>query len=345
MAVGLLWRGDVEAREAGIAANARLRPIFEAFADLGVVAEAVVYAEECEDEIRQQLSQVDGVLVWVDPISGDRDRSRLDPLLRDVARTGVWVSAHPDVILAMGTKEVLSRTRDIGWSADVHLCRGLEDLASELPARLAYGPRVLKPSRGNGGIGVWKVSAIAGDERAVRVQHARDRDTVTENLDLAAFVERCRPFFDAGGCVVDQAFQPRVNEGMIRCYFVQHELVGFARQVHEDPTAEVFGLPAAKTMYAAGEPEFQLLRSKVEREWVPAMQHSLGITTGSLPALWDADFLYGPKTADGEDSYVLCEINASAVTPFPPQAVPRLARATIAAIAEWSRMPSWSPRL
>jgi len=47
------------------------------------------------------------VLVWVNPIEQGLDRSRLDPLLRDVAATGVFVSAHPDVILRMGTKEVL----------------------------------------------------------------------------------------------------------------------------------------------------------------------------------------------------------------------------------------------
>jgi hypothetical protein len=119
---------------------------------------------------------------------------------------------------------------------------------------------------------------------------------------------------------------------MIRCYFVQDELVGFARQVHEDPTGEVFGIPAAKTMYAPAEPAFHLLRSQVEHEWVPAMQRCLGIVTASLPVIWDADFLYGPKTGDGDDTYVLCEINVSSVTPFPPQAVPKLARATVAGI-------------
>jgi hypothetical protein len=119
---------------------------------------------------------------------------------------------------------------------------------------------------------------------------------------------------------------------MIRCYFVQDELVGFARQVHEDPTGEVFGIPSAKTMYAAAEPAFQFLRSKVEHEWVPAMQRCLGIVAASLPVLWDADFLYGAKTDDGKDSFVLCEINVSSVAPFPPQAVPKLARATVACI-------------
>ena len=37
-----------------------------------------------------------------------KTRAVLDPLLRDVAARGPWVSAHPDVILKMGVKEVLA---------------------------------------------------------------------------------------------------------------------------------------------------------------------------------------------------------------------------------------------
>jgi len=52
----------------------------------------------------------------------------------------------------------------------------------------------------------------------------------------------------------------------------------------------------------------------------------LGIETGSLPIVWDADFLYGPRTASGEDSYVLCEINVSSVFAIPDQAPAAIAR-------------------
>ena len=44
---------------------------------------------------------MDAVLVWVDPIVGGEDRSTLDALLREVAASGVYVSAHPDTILAL----------------------------------------------------------------------------------------------------------------------------------------------------------------------------------------------------------------------------------------------------
>jgi hypothetical protein len=60
---------------------------------------------------------LDGVLVWVDPIHQGKTRAVLDPRLREIAARGPWVSAHPDVILKMGVKEVLYRTRHLGWAA------------------------------------------------------------------------------------------------------------------------------------------------------------------------------------------------------------------------------------
>ena len=74
---------------------------------------------------------------------------------------------------------------------------------------------------------------------------------------------------------------------------------------------------------------FQALRRKMESEWTPQMMKVLGIGAESLPIIWDADFLYGPRTAAGEDTYVLCEINVSSVFAIPdaaPAAIARLAR-------------------
>jgi hypothetical protein len=72
----------------------------------------------------------------------------------------------------------------------------------------------------------------------------------------------------------------------------------------------------------------------LESDWIPAMQQLLDLPTERLPAIWDADFLYGPKTESGDDTYVLCEINVSAVFPFPDQAIAKLAQATATAIAD-----------
>ena len=64
----------------------------------------------------------------------------------------------------------------------------------------------------------------------------------------------------------------------------------------------------------------------MEREWVPQLCRELSLDADSLPVIWDADFLYGPKTPSGDDTYVLCEINVSAVYPFPDEALQPLAQ-------------------
>ena len=66
----------------------------------------------------------------------------------------------------------------------------------------------------------------------------------------------------------------------------------------------------------------------MEREWLPDLCATLGLDRASLPLIWDADLLYGPKTPTGEDTYVLCEINVSSVFPFPDSALEPLAVAT-----------------
>ena len=191
--IAILWRGDHAARSAATPQNNRFHRVFEELAALGIRAEPAVYADEFADEVREQLLAVGGVLVWVDPIHEGQTREALDALLRDVASRGPWVSAHPDVILKMGVKEVLHRTKHLGWGTDTHLYRTPDAFRDAFPSRLrSAGPRVLKQNRGNGGQGVWKVEMVsvpAGAAAMVHVLHAR-RGSVVEAMPLEAFMTR-----------------------------------------------------------------------------------------------------------------------------------------------------------
>jgi hypothetical protein len=93
------------------------------------------------------------------------------------------------------------------------------------------------------------------------------------------------------------------------------------------------GLPAPKTMFPPDHPQFASLRDQLETQWLPAMLQRVEVPVANLPALWDIDFLLGPKTDDGDDTYVLCEINASCITPFPPETPAKLASATLSRLA------------
>src|SRR5579871_66911 len=134
--VAILSRGDATARRDGTPQNSRFAHLFEALADLGITGRPAIYDESFAEEVREQLLAADGVLVWVNPIQDGRNRAALDALLREVAARGVWVSAHPDVILKMGTKEVLHRTRMMSWGCDTVLYRTVEAMRAELPLRL-----------------------------------------------------------------------------------------------------------------------------------------------------------------------------------------------------------------
>jgi hypothetical protein len=335
-----LWSGDREARRSVVPSSTRLAGIFAALNAVGIQAEPAVYADEMADEVREQILGLDGVLVWVDPIVNGRNRSVLDALLREVSARGAWVSTHPDVILKMGVKEVLHRTKHLGWGTDTQLYRDRRSLYEEFPPRLqSAGPRVLKQNRGNGGQGVWKVELPmppASDSALVRVLHAL-RGSVPEELPLGDFLRRCEVYFDAGGCIIDQPFQPRLPEGMIRCYLSGGKVVGFGHQLikalipppaagPDSPEAQ----PGPRIMHPADAPAFQALRAQMEGEWTPQMMCVLDIDAGSLPVLWDADFLYGPRTASGDGTFVLCEINVSSVIPFPEQAPTTVAHTVLA---------------
>jgi len=322
--VAILSRGDAAARREATSQSGRFVDVFEALAAVGVEGRPAVYDESFADAVREELLAVDGVLVWVNPIQDGRTRAGLDALLRDVAAQGVWVSAHPDVILKMGTKEVLYRTRSIGWGSDTALYQTASAMRAELPARLAAGPRVIKRNRGNGGQGVWKVEKLPTSSMIKVLDATRD---APEELTLDDFLRRCAEYFESGS-VIDQAFQPRLSEGVVRCYMAGDRCAGFG---HHKVKALVDS-PAARSeagprLYSSNaDPRFQRLRRLMEDEWTPQLTSLLDIARGDLPAIWDADFMLGPVQADGSDSYVLGEINVSSVHPYPNEAPVEIAR-------------------
>src|SRR5947209_19815718 len=185
--IAILWRGDEVARRSANPDTSRFKAVFAALADVGVNAEPVVYEDDVADAVREQLVTFDGVLVWVNPIHEGHGRANLDALLRAVAARGVWVSAHPDVILKMGTKEVLYRTRTMSWGCDTALYRTAEAMRAELPARLAAGPRVIKRNRGNGGEGVCKVETLASPGTRAMGRGLDATKEAPEDLMLDAF--------------------------------------------------------------------------------------------------------------------------------------------------------------
>jgi hypothetical protein len=287
----------------------------------GIAVEAAVYHDDFCAEVEAQLSRLRGVLVWHNPIEGGRTRERLDAMLRRVAARGVFVSAHPDTILRMGTKDVLVEVRDLPFGSDTHRVDSIAHLKAELPQRLARGPRVLKQHRGHSGIGVWRVAQE--DVGTFAVRHAQ-RGASEEHGPFSLVLERLAPYFEGGGHMVDQAWQTRLAEGMVRAYLVRDRVAGFGHQavnaLYPAAAGEAAPQPGPRLYSGPDDARFQLLRRRLEGEWVALLAGRLGLSPDHLPVLWDADFMLGEVVQPAQERYVLCEINVSSVAPYPESA-------------------------
>jgi hypothetical protein len=148
-----------------------------------------------------------------------------------------------------------------------------------------------------------------------------------EDLPLDDFIERCVEYFQDGS-IVDQPYQRRLADGVVRCYMAGDRCAGFGHQkvkaLVDAPAAREAAGPRFYTSNA--DPRFQRLRRLMEDEWTPQLIALLEIELRDLPMIWDADFMLGSTDADGADSYVLGEINVSSVFPMPGEAPADIAR-------------------
>ncbi|HEX4982574.1 MAG TPA: Cj0069 family protein, partial [Ilumatobacteraceae bacterium] len=201
-----------------------------------------------------------------------------------------------------------------------------DQLGDELLERLAQGPRVLKQHRGHSGIGVWRVELTADDSRLV-VRPAQ-RGSVEARIDVATLRDFLRPYFDAdaGGHLIDQAWQPRIGDGMMRAYLVGTEVVGFGHQAVNARHPDI-AQPGPRHYHGPNEPAFQPLRTSLESGWITMMCETVGLETHRVPLLWDCDFMHGDPQPDNPNGYVLCEVNVSSVAPYPPSAIEPLVNA------------------
>jgi hypothetical protein len=337
--VALLYPGDRTARDQADPAQSRFAALFSAFAATGVHAVPAVYHDDFADEVAAQLQGVQVVLVWCNPIEGGRRRERLDALLRELAAAGTLVSAHPDTILRLGTKDVLVETRDLPFGSDVHRVDSLDQLAAQLPARLQRGARVLKQHRGHSGIGIWRVESLGGDASTgpLRLRHAQ-RGSEEETVSLADLLQRMAPYFEPaqGGHMVDQAWQPRLAEGMVRAYLVGDRVTGFGLQAVNalHPTDQQ---PGPRLYHGPELAPLQSLKQRLESGWIELLRQRVGLAREQLPLLWDCDFMLGDSAPDQEQAYVMCEVNVSSVSPFPPSSIAPLVQAVQAMLSTGPR--------
>lgn len=305
----------------------KYKDLANAFLSKGFDVQSVLYNDQLIDQLYSYLLNFDAVLVWVNPIEQGKDRRKLDSLLVKVFNKGCFVSTHPEVILKMGTKDVLYKTKDIGWGGETKMYASYEDFVVQFPESLQQsGIKVLKQYRGNGGNGVYKIIKGSSDKEVI-VIHAKNSNEAKTFL-WSDFYNEFKPYFSNNGLLIEQEWNDHLANGMVRCYLSGNKVAGFGYQeinaLYELTTNDVkTSVPPSKRYYFTQNCGlFSDLKQIMETSWVPQLQEKLAIADQMMPIIWDADFFINAinsNTAVGK--YTLCEINVSCVSPFPPSSI------------------------
>lgn len=300
----------------------KYRDLAVAFTSQGFDVCSVLYSDEKAAALADTLSAFDAVLVWVNPIEQGKDRRQLDTLLTGVAVRGCFVSTHPEVILKMGTKDVLYTTKDMDWGGDTKIYVSFDDFKLRFPASLqTSGTRILKQYRGNGGNGVYKICEGPADDEVTVVHAIAGNEKKIMSLD--EFFTEFKAFFHDEAMLIDQEWNTHISNGMLRCYLTGTKVAGFGYQ-EINALYEWNGIaipPGKRYYYTENCGLFSDLKAIMENKWVPELQKMLAIRNEMMPVIWDADFFINTINGPAAGKYTLCEINVSCVSPFPPSAV------------------------
>ncbi len=291
------------------------------FNEKGFDVDSVIYHDSIAHKLAKELTRYKAILVWVNPLEKGHDRKILDALLTELTDKGCFISAHPDTILKLGTKEVLYSLRETEFGGDIKLYRSFEDFKQKfLLSKELTGIRILKPYRGNGGNGVFKIDASNYKNNRIGLTHAKNADE-ERIVTIDDFFNEFEASFATNDMLIDQEWNHNITNGMVRCYLTGAKVTGFGYQ-------EVNALypgksPSQRYYFSEDCGLFIDLRNIMETKWVPLLQEITGVKNEMLPVIWDADFFINKvNTEDTGKKYSLCEINASCVSPFPESAIP-----------------------
>jgi hypothetical protein len=282
--------------------------------------DSVLYHDSIADRLATDLLKYNAILVWVNPIEQQNDRKILDKLLVNLASQGCFVSAHPDTILKIGTKEIIYKTRETEFGGDVKLYHSFPDFKERflLPGGMR-GIRILKQYRGNGGNGVFKIDATNFDNDRIGVTHATDGGK-EEQLSINDFFRAFESYFSNRGMLIDQQWNSNLVNGMVRCYLSGNKVAGFGYQ--EVNAFYPNKKPSQRFYFSEDCGLFRDLRNIMESKWISELQEIAGVKNEMLPLIWDADFFINKvNTENTNEKYSLCEINASCVSPFPESSI------------------------
>jgi len=240
--------------------------------------------------------------------------------LRRLISANIRGSTDPDVMMKLGTKEVLFQLKNtkIG-SVDVEIYKTKEEFTKNFYEVVKRSPegRVLKQNRGAGGRGVFLVSILSPSSSSTSLEvwccEAHDASLKKySNWDefssviASQFLNSQNPT----SFLVSMPFYKNVKEGEVRVVMTQNQPICV---VHKHPKADENGDFFSCTVKSGAIIEY-IYDFKAIQEWksltelviseLPNIQEILKIT--NLPHLWTIDFI-----KNDQGNYVLGEINCS----------------------------------
>jgi glutathione synthase/RimK-type ligase-like ATP-grasp enzyme len=296
-------------------------PMVNALKEKGWNAEVIYYSDKKGIEIFQHvLNKADAYVSRINPGNIPGGEASYFQMLRYLNAAGVVGMPHPDAMLNYGAKDALCKITDTGLVPEDTLSYyTVESLKEKFPVTLSLGQRVLKQNRGSTGEGIWRVEVV--DEREFEKGKALPLDTkikCTEAVDnhveiheLGEFMNFCEQYIvGENGMLVDMRFLPRIKEGEIRILMIGDKPIFV---VHKKPqeAADAFSatlFSGAKYTYSQPSEWQELVNMFLAK--LPIVMHKLG--GYEEPLIWTADFMLD-WDEDGNDKYVLGEINCSCV--------------------------------
>ncbi|MCS4489515.1 MULTISPECIES: Cj0069 family protein [unclassified Corynebacterium] len=299
-------------------------PIVKAIEDKGWHAEVVFYRPEWADGLFDYISaNFDAYISRVNPGSIPGGEKGYFELLTKLSDAGLVGMSTPEEMMAYGAKDALVKLKDTDLvPTDTAAYYDVATFHETFPTSLSYGERVLKQNRGSTGSGIWRVRLEDSELQAtVEPGTALPLDTLvrcTEAVDNHTEVHKLGDFMDFcdqyiigdNGMLVDMRFMPRIVEGEIRILLVGPHPVFV---VHKKPAAGGDNFSAtlfsgAKYTYDKPEAWQELVDQFAAAR--PEIAEKLG--GDNIPLIWTADFMLADGE-NGEDTYVLGEINCSCV--------------------------------
>ena len=297
-------------------------PMMEALQKKGWEAEVVYYTDDTAEKIYDRVStEFDAYVPRVNPGSIPSGETIFFDMLRRLSDAGVVGMPHPDTMRNFGAKDALTKLADTDLVPDdTKAYYSVEQLHDEFPTTLSISERVLKQNRGSTGEGIWRVTIADGQSYEkgkalpsdTKIRCTEAVDNHVEERELAEFMTFCEQYIVGDqGMLVDMRFCERIVEGEIRILYVGAEPVFV---VHKKPAEG--GDAFSATLFSGAKYTYEDPSNYQElvdmfQDALPMVSERLG-SDDVVPLIWTADFMLDWDD-DGNDTYVLGEINCSCV--------------------------------